>query len=138
MAQQNYLKDFRLLRDSQGAEMAWQFRFGSCRNFDMALAIVKTIAPARREYDPAFIPSAVAGALTAYDLPDLAASLAPRELVIVSPVDGSGQRATAEALDTDLSVVRSAYAARGARDALRIEPLNGERTLEEALAALQR
>src|SRR5690606_21286432 len=41
-----------------------------------------------RFYDSRFIPAAVAGALTAYDLPDLATSLAPRKLLIAMPASG--------------------------------------------------
>jgi hypothetical protein len=54
--------------------------------FDSSLAKIPLIEPLvsyrslvmNREYNPDFIHAAVAGALEAYDLPDLAASLAPR------------------------------------------------------------
>ena len=42
-------------------------------------------------YRPEFIHATVPGALTAYDLPDLAASLAPRPLAIVGAVDAWGE-----------------------------------------------
>src|SRR5690606_34515804 len=43
-----------------------------------------------RFYHPRFIHSFVPGALQAYDLPDLAASLAPRKLAVIGMVDGAG------------------------------------------------
>ncbi len=51
----------------------------------------------------------VANALTAYDLPDLAASLAPRPLTMVNVRDQQLEPAPAELVDEDLSVVRRAY-----------------------------
>ena len=44
-----------------------------------------------RDYAPRFIPSAVAGALTAYDLPELAASLQPRSLLAAGVTDAKGE-----------------------------------------------
>jgi hypothetical protein len=46
-----------------------------------------------RFYNPKYIMSGVPGALKAYDLPDLATSLAPGELVIEGAVDGAGKAA---------------------------------------------
>lgn len=43
-----------------------------------------------REYSPRFIPSAVAGAIEAYDLADLMAALYPRKLLIINPLDANG------------------------------------------------
>jgi len=60
-------------------------------------------------YNVKYAPVAVAGALIAYDLPDLAASLAPRNLLIINSVDQNGKPAKPELLDKDLSIVRSAY-----------------------------
>ncbi len=42
-------------------------------------------------YDPDFVHSTVAGALTVYDLPDLAAALAPRPVLLVNITDQNGQ-----------------------------------------------
>jgi dienelactone hydrolase len=44
-----------------------------------------------RYYNQAFIHSTVAAALKSYDLPDLAASLAPRKLLITGVTDGEGK-----------------------------------------------
>ena len=71
-------------------------------------------------YDPAFVPSTVAGAMTAYDLPDLAASVAPRELLIVNALNGEGKEAGAGLLEQELAVVRSAYAKAGTENHLKV------------------
>ena len=46
-----------------------------------------------REYKPEFIPSTVAGAIAEYDLPDLAAALCPRKLLILNPRAANGDPA---------------------------------------------
>ncbi|MEO9003485.1 MAG: acetylxylan esterase [Ginsengibacter sp.] len=77
-------------------------------------SIVKT-----RFYNPNFIPGAVPAALESYDLPDLAASLAPRKLMIAGSTDGSGNSDT-ESIKGDLKVIKDAYSSRKADDALTI------------------
>ena len=62
-----------------------------------------------RFYDPGHHISSVAGALAAYDLPDLAASLAPRKLLMAGVTTGAGAPAGGENLDGDLEVVHTAY-----------------------------
>ncbi len=42
------------------------------------------------EYSPGFIPSTVAGALEAYDLPDLMSALFPAKLQIINPLSANG------------------------------------------------
>jgi hypothetical protein len=64
-------------------------------------------------YKTAYIAGAVPGALTAYDLPDLAACLVPRRLLFVAPRDGLGALVQESDLNRDLAVTRSAYAAQG-------------------------
>ena len=73
-----------------------------------------------RFYETAFS-SAVPGALTGYDLPDLAASLAPRRLLMVNVLDQNGTQAGADLIQEDLAVVRSAYAEAGAESRLGIQ-----------------
>ncbi|GAB3275188.1 alpha/beta hydrolase family protein [Larkinella harenae] len=51
-------------------------------------------------YKTPFILSAVAGALPVYDLPELVTSLANRKLLIVNPVDATGQELNAEQAKT--------------------------------------
>ena len=64
------------------------------------------------KYYKAFdLPSTVAGALTAYDLPDLEASLAPSRLLLVSVADQLGNRASKKLLERDLAIVKSSYSA---------------------------
>ena len=83
-------------------------------------------------YARKFVDSAVAGALRAYDLPDLAASLAPRPLLIVNPTDGAGTRTDQEGMERDLAVTRAAYAA-GAASRLTVQMLDRTATPTEAL-----
>src|SRR5205823_10848694 len=51
----------------------------------------------------------VPGALSAYDLPDLAAAVAPRKLTIRNPVDATGQPAAPAAVEETYRPVRAAY-----------------------------
>ncbi|WP_346319293.1 acetylxylan esterase [Chitinophaga sp. YIM B06452] len=60
-----------------------------------------------RIFQSRFVQGAVAGAAGVYDLPDLAASLAPRRLLIAGAVDGNGQPLAAETPDQEL--VTAAY-----------------------------
>ncbi len=62
-----------------------------------------------RFYSPNFIGNTVPGALPYYDLPDLAASLTPRKLLIFNPIDGFGESAECELINEDLSIIRSGY-----------------------------
>jgi dienelactone hydrolase len=52
---------------------------------------------------------AVPGALKVYDLPELAASVAPRPLTIRNPVDATGKPLTKDAAELAYKVVRDAY-----------------------------
>jgi dienelactone hydrolase len=60
--------------------------------------------------------NAVPGALAVYDLPDLAAALAPRPLTIRNPVDAAGKPLTKEAAEAAYQRVREAYKSAGAAD----------------------
>jgi len=64
--------------------------------------------------------SLVAGALTAYDLPDLVASLAPRRCVVSKPKNHLNQAADPEALRSILQVAMDAYAEERSGDNLLI------------------
>ncbi len=61
-----------------------------------------------RFYDPQFVHSLVPGALTAYDLPDLAATLAPVKLLIAGMTDANRQT-NEEEISKDLKVIEDAY-----------------------------
>ncbi len=56
----------------------------------------------------------VPGALKTYDLPDLAAALAPRPLTILSPRDPAGTAVGQAVLDEVYAAARTAYAEKGA------------------------
>ncbi len=62
-----------------------------------------------RYYDPGYHLSSVAGSLEKYDLPDLAASLAPRELLIAGPTDASGTCNDSEGIRGDIAIITDAY-----------------------------
>jgi pimeloyl-ACP methyl ester carboxylesterase len=61
------------------------------------------------------------GALKVYDLPDLAAALAPRPLTVRSPKDAVGEPIAPAAFEEAWRAVRSAYAELGAEAALVLE-----------------
>ena len=69
-------------------------------------------------YCPCFVQNLVPGALTAYDLPDLAASLAPRKLILEGTTDANGKTIDQEAIKKDLDVIRKAYELKNAREQL--------------------
>jgi len=63
----------------------------------------------------------VPGALEAYDLPDLAAAVAPRPLAIRNPVDAAGSPVPQAALEEAYRAAREAYRAAGAEGNLKLE-----------------
>jgi hypothetical protein len=85
--------------------------------FDSAITRIALIEPyssyrsivMNRFYDPNFVYSTVPGALKAYDLPDLAASLAPRKLMMAGITDGYGKNTDAENINKDLAIIKIAY-----------------------------
>jgi len=62
-----------------------------------------------RFYKSRFIRNTVPGALTAYDLPDLAVSLAPRRLLIAGPTDGAGKKADQLQINKDMNLIKAGY-----------------------------
>jgi cephalosporin-C deacetylase-like acetyl esterase len=74
-----------------------------------------------RYYSTSLIPSMVAGALTAYDLPDVMAVLAPRKLLILNITDQNNEKVGSELIEKELGIVRSAYAINGSEENLRIK-----------------
>ena len=65
-----------------------------------------TLAPA---YQSSFIIGAVAGSLPVYDLPTLAASLAPRKLLIINAQEANGQQASDPAIEEAYAPARNTY-----------------------------
>jgi dienelactone hydrolase len=76
-----------------------------------------------RFYNPEFIYSIVPGALKAYDLPDLAASLAPKKLIMAGVTDGLGNSTDTEDINKDLGIIKFAYQNKKAGQQLNIVPL---------------
>ena len=62
-----------------------------------------------RFYLPLFILSTVSEALKEYDLPDLAASLAPRRLILIDPVDGNGKREHPGEVNRDIDLIKAGF-----------------------------
>ena len=75
-----------------------------------------------RFYKPDLVYSLVPGALTAYDLPDIAASLAPVKLLIAGMTDANGQRSDEEEISKDLDVIKQGYRYKKAENQLEILP----------------
>jgi|WetSurMetagenome_2_1015567.scaffolds.fasta_scaffold04781_5 hypothetical protein len=74
-------------------------------------------------YSSSFIPGVVPGAIKDYDLPDLAATLAPRKLMMAGVTDGYGKDKDTGSINKDLDIVRIAYNTRKAEAELNIVPL---------------
>ena len=73
--------------------------------------------------------STIAGVLTAYDLPDLIGSIAPRKVLVVDPKDHAMESASAELVNEEMAFPRSAYFNEGASVNLRIlsaDDFNGD------------
>ena len=61
------------------------------------------------DYQKEFLFSTVAASVGKYDLPDLAASLAPRKLILVGVTDGNGSSSDTADIEQDLKVIRTAF-----------------------------
>lgn len=85
--------------------------------FDPAISRIALIEPyssyrsivMNRFYNQKFVNSAVPGALRAYDLPDLAAGLVPRKLMMADVTDESGKNTENESIQKDLAIVKISY-----------------------------
>ncbi len=73
-------------------------------------------------YNTWFSKYAVAGALTAYDLPDLIGCMAPRKITLVELKDQMKQPASKELIDEELSFPRSVYSLKNVTKNLKILP----------------
>jgi hypothetical protein len=88
------------------------------------VAIINSYASYRslvtnRFYNSSFIHNAVPGVLQAYDLPDLAACLAPRKLLMAGLTDALGKPLTADAVE-DLSIISAAFKNNNSADQLKV------------------
>lgn len=93
------------------------------------IALIEPLASYRsivyeRFYYPGFIDNTVAGALKHYDLPDLAASLAPRSLLMANITDGTGKQSDSVLIQEDISIIKKTYRRKNAENNLHI--INGE------------
>lgn len=77
----------------------------------------------------------VPNALTAYDLPDLQACLAPRSLLLINPQDPLRRRAVREWVEEELNVVRRAYASLDAEERFQLQFLEPFQDLGPVLSA---
>jgi hypothetical protein len=88
-----------------------------------------------RFYDPNLIHSTVAGALAAYDLPDVAACLVPRKLLMANITDQNRDKVKPELVEKELAVVRAAYSAADAEDKFKARNWENERDIKVILLA---
>lgn len=97
--------------------------------FDNNISKVALIAPyssyrsivLNLRYKPAFLHSTVPGSISIYDLPDLAAALAPKKLLLTGITDGNGNNSNTADIDNDLSIIKAAYR-RHSQELLQIIP----------------
>jgi len=96
--------------------------------FNLSLERVALIEPVssyrsivmNRFYNSGFIYGSVPGALKAYDLSDLLASLAPRKLLLTGFTDSLGKPAHADSIRDDMDVVKNSYRKSNAHEQLTI------------------
>ena len=96
--------------------------------FDKSISRIALIEPyssylsivRNRFYTSSFIPGVVPGALKEYDLPDIEASLAPRQLLMAGVTDGYGKTTDTAAISEDLEIVRNGYKKKNAEENLMI------------------
>jgi hypothetical protein len=97
--------------------------------FDREIARIALIEPyssyrsivMNRFYNMEFVHNLVAGALTEYDLPDLAAALAPRKLLITGTTDGNNERKDPQSIGEDLAIIKNVYQVKNAASQLILE-----------------
>jgi dienelactone hydrolase len=87
--------------------------FGKIALVDAPLSYRSLVMSPR--YLPAYLTAAVPAALTAYDLPDLLACVAPRSVLLVDPRDGLSALAETTAIERETAVTTRAYAPHPAR-----------------------
>lgn len=90
-----------------------------------------------RFYNHSYIPSSVPGALTGYDLPDLAASLAPARLIIAGIKDGSGKTDDVDGIIDATEIIRTSYNLKNAADQLTLLPEKSDEEVYELSAGLK-
>lgn len=97
-------------------------------SFDPIISRVALIEPlvsyqslvSNRFYSPKLIHSSVPAALTAYDLPLLAASLVPRKLLLVNVLDAAGNPVDLKQGNQDISIFTRSYENSNTENALQV------------------
>lgn len=85
-------------------------------------------------YDPGFTAGAVLRSMQSYDLPCLAASLAPGKLLMINPVNGSNGPADEEDIEKDIRIIHAAYDKLNVPEKFRI---TGPQTEDEIFESLE-
>ena len=110
--------------------------------FDTAITGIALLQPyssyrsivMNRYYNPEFVYGLVPGALTAYDLPDLAATLAPRKLFIAGLTDGEGNNSDDKSIVEDMAVIKAGYNFKKANEQLNIISVKTVENLDDLFA----
>jgi hypothetical protein len=82
-------------------------------------------------YNSKFINSIVPGALKAYDLPDLAASLAPRKLLMAEVTVGNGKITDVDSINKELGIIKTYYHSNNSDGQLNIISLKPNEKLDD-------
>lgn len=83
-----------------------------------------------KNYNPEWAHSLVPGALKAYDLPDLAAAIAPRRLLFINPVNENSKKVKNAGDLSQYEIVRSAFRDQNATGNLGIETVRRDKIRE--------
>jgi len=90
------------------------------------------------DYKPSFIHSAVAGAIEAYDLPDLIARLCPRKALIINPLSGNGMKASKAKAGQNMHFPFQVYSEKDAAKNFHLESnMDDQLVLEQVLSWLK-
>jgi cephalosporin-C deacetylase-like acetyl esterase len=93
----------------------------SIRSVTLAGSLISYQAVVMNErYDPGFLNNYVAGALTAYDLPDLIANLAPRKVAIAGSRDQLKHTASPEKVEKELEFPLMVYSKRNMPEKIKL------------------
>jgi len=87
-----------------------------------------------RYYNPAIIHSAVPGSMQAYDLPDLAAVLAPVKLLMINVTDATGERMDKASVVNELEIIIRNYSSQNAGEKLNISTAEDVKELREQIS----
>jgi cephalosporin-C deacetylase-like acetyl esterase len=91
------------------------------KSVEIDRSLISWDAVARTPLSMGQLSSVVPGVLESYDLPDLAAAIAPRPLTIRAPVDPAGKPVPRESLDSTYAACRAAYKKTGAASAFELQ-----------------